>query len=295
VRPRPFPTFVPTLASLLTLVLAVAPAAAEVVVRAAPPGARAKAARPKVEVPTSALLLPFYLVDTTSGSGATTLFAVRNEGEAPVDVQIHYFRVDRPDEAVATQLVELAAKQIRTFNVRDRVGPLHLPVDGDGFARGYVTIEAETGATIQGDQFFVDTAEAFAQGDRLVDMGAASAQSGLCQRIESRYLNGAGFSGTLFRFWLAADAQPSTAEPVAFYTVYDEAGVERLGGTISADTVAFEVDVDTLTQVGPVSGPAFGAIEVEFNGTVGHLAAVMNADGLYSVGFAGACLDDQAP
>lgn len=285
----------PLVLSLLVAGVAVV-ASAEVVVRPAAPGAMPRP-RPvtKVEVPTSSLLLPFFLVDTEDPGGITTLFAVRNESEGEVLASIRYYRTDRVlTDPLATQAISLGGKEVLTINLRDKVGPLHLPIDADGFARGYVAISSETNdAVLQGDTIFVDTTQAFAQGDRLIDTGAASAQNGLCQRYETRYLNGGGFTGTVVRFWVDALEPPSDEVPlVVFYTVYDEAGTAQVSSTINSSTVAFEVPVQQIVNVGPITGPPFGVIEFEFDGTVGHVSTVMNAAGLYSVGFAGACLDD---
>jgi len=220
------------------LTTAVAAAGATVVVRPRADGAvpRPRSAA-KVEVPTGDLLLPFFLVDTTNPSGVTTLFAVRNESEHEVIGNIAYYATNRPpNEPVATSAVTLPAKKVVTVNIRDKVTQLHLPVDGDDFARGYVLISSDTGeAVLQGDTFFVDTAQAYASGDRLIDTGAASGQNGLCQRYEIRYLNTFGFSGSSLSFWIQADAQPTAEAPLTvFYTVYGEDGLEKLSGTITA-------------------------------------------------------------
>ncbi len=257
-----------------------------------PPGAtEVGIPRIKTEVPGARLLLPYYLVEKNNISGASTLFAVRNESASPVDITISYFETDRPQTAQRVENVTLAAKQVKTVQIRDVPDLL---VDGDGFARGFVIFETVDGsAALQGDYFQVTPGEGFASGDRLLNIDPISANNELCRRFTARYLNGGAFSGgTSFFIWLQSDGPPSSETPVLFYTLYGESGETVFNAAVHSDRVAFTEKAATLVTLGPVSGPNFGVIEFEFNETVGHIAAVLDASGLYSVGIDAVCMDN---
>lgn len=298
---RPLPLPVSWLTAVLVALLSTAPAVA-VEVRAAERAAAASAAVPaakRVPAKTAAtsgeLLLPHFVVEAGNPNGVTTLLSVRNESEDDtVGLTLRYYETDRPQVALDVETLELAPKQMLSANLRDRVRDLDLPVDPDGFARGYVEISADA-ATIHGDTYQVDTAEAFASGNRLLDVDPASAHNDLCSRVAARFLNGGGFSSSSFKVWLDAAAPPDPATPVLFYTVYDEAGAVHFFGQLHETRVSFEVDLEVLFGVPGVSFPNFGTIDFEFNGTVGHVVSVLSAGGQYSVAVDGVCQDVAAP
>jgi len=259
--------------------------------------ATAAAARPsptgtvdaKTATTSARLLLPFYRVDTTSLDGATTLFAVRNELDVPVELEIRYFRTSGPQAPqLPPEQVTLAEKAVKTVNVRTVDD---LEVDADGVARGYVIIEALTeGAVIHGDFFQVTPGEDFATGARLLNVAPQSPHNDLCQQFSMRFLNGGGFDGgTRFVVWLESDTAPDPDEPIFDLAAYDQPGNLLNVRSFFAEEVAFEVSAAEL--LAPVSED-FGAIELQFSGgRVGHVSAVMSADDRYSVGLEAACLD----
>jgi hypothetical protein len=242
----------------------------------------------KTDVPGARLLVPLYLVDTTDPNGVTTLFAVRNQLDTPIDVELRYYQADAPQSPQRTDAVALAAKAIKTVNVRQVPG---LAVDADGVARGYVVAVALTeGARIQGDFFRVTPGEDFASGFRMLNVDPASAHNDLCGLFTMRFLNGGGFdSGTRFIIWLEADEAPDPESPVLAYSAYAESGELVLSNTYFADEVVFEVAAADLF-VGPLQAD-FGAVEFQFIGTVGHVAAILSAQNRYSVGFEAFCGD----
>ncbi|MEM8932456.1 MAG: hypothetical protein AAGE94_14840, partial [Acidobacteriota bacterium] len=95
-------------------------------------------ANTKRDVPTGRLLVPYYEVDVNGATGTTTLFAVRNESLATVEIDIQYFEADAPQAAQRTDRVSLGAKGVHTVNLSF---VQNLEVDPDGFARGYVIID----------------------------------------------------------------------------------------------------------------------------------------------------------
>ncbi len=242
----------------------------------------------KTDTPGARLLLPLYLVDTADPNGVTTLFAVRNQRDVPVEVEARYFQTDAPQSPQRTDVLNLDAKQVATFNVRLVSG---LAADADGVARGYVILEAMgEGAAIQGDYFRVTPGEDFASGFRMLNVDTGSSHNDLCSLFTMRFLNGGGFdSGTRFVIWLEADQAPDTENPVLAYSVYAESGDLVLSNTFFADEVVFEVEAANLL-VGPLQAD-FGAVEFQFIDTVGHIVAILSAENRYSVGLEAFCGD----
>ena len=251
----------------------------------------------KTDASSSRFLLPWFAVEAGNPGGLTTLFAVVNEMEVPIQVEISYHEVDRPATPQAVETVEVAANGALTRNLRDDVSRLNLVVDGDGIARGFVIVEALAGAHVSADYFRVDVANAFASGDRMVNVDPGSPDNDLCQRFRTRYLAAAGFTGTQFRFWVDAELAPTIEDelPVAFYSVYDEAGNLAFTQELRADAVAFEVDSASLTSSGPITAGPFGSIIIELAQDFGYLSAAMDADGQFSVGVEASCLDNLPP
>lgn len=77
----------------------------------------------------SSLLIPYFEVDTSSGSGVTTLFSVNNESNSPALVRVVLWT----DWGIPTLGfdVYLAARDLQSFNVRDLFSGL-LPSTGGG-------------------------------------------------------------------------------------------------------------------------------------------------------------------
>ncbi len=236
----------------------------------------------------SRLLLPYYEVDMSDPSGATTIFSVRNETLEPVEVTIWYHQTDRPQTHQAFETVTLEPKQLRSGNVRQVAG---LVVDDDGFARGFVVIETTAGdPVIQGDYFQVSPGQAFATGNRLLNVDPESADNDLCSLFTVRFLNGGAFSGgTDFVIWLDLEVAPTGQEPVIRYAVRRESGDLVFSTELYRNEVAFKTKASDLVKPIPT---AFGVIEFELlDGAMGHVSAVMSANGLYSVGLEAACGD----
>lgn len=234
------------------------------------------------------LLLPYFEVDTTNPFGSTTLFAIRNEAGAPVDITLDYYEVDSPQAPQRSEMMTLAAKAISTVNLR--FVP-NLEVDPGGISRGYVIVGGPESASLHGDYYQVTPNQDFATGFRLLNIDPQSSQNDLCNLFSMRFLNGGGFdSGTEYLIWLDLSTVPSGAQPVLDILAYTQAGGEPfMGREFFADTVAFKVSASDLLQ--PLSQD-FGAIEFQFrNGVVGHVSAVQSASNRYSVGLEAACGD----
>lgn len=236
----------------------------------------------------SRLLLPRYEVDTNDTQGITTLFAVRNETGNSVELTINYYRTDGPQAPQHSEMVTLAGKAVKTVNIRSVP---NLATDPDGFRRGFVVISAPGDAQLMGDFFQITSGDNFANGSRLLDTDPASNHNDLCNLFSMRFLNGGGFdSGTLFTIFLDLPLAPDGSSAVMDILAYDEAGNLLLAREAFADEVSFQVTADDL--ISPTVSADFGAIEFQFrDGSVGHVAAVLNASGRYSVGFEASCGD----
>lgn len=281
------------LGKILGLAALVAALGASSALGAAPTGATSapetdsapavKTAPKQKSTATSNLLLPYYRVDTTSGGGDTTLYAIRNESLESVDVTIRYFEADGPQAPQRTDMVTLAAKAVHPVNVRDVA---NLETDEFGVAEGYVTFEVSGGGrAISGDYFQATPSEAFAVGERLVDVSGTEANE-LCAAFSTRFLSGGAFSGgTTITYWLEADALP--LDPGIFsYSIYNEAGSLIFSNTVPLIAVTGQITVEQL--LGPFSTAA-GALEIQFTDTVGFVTATMSASGLFSVGMNALC------
>ncbi len=224
-------------------------------------------------------------MDSAAADSVTTFWAARNDGPDPITLTVTYYETHRltPQHQ---ESVALEGKEVETRNLRDLVGDL--ATDADGVARGWVLLEAD--GPVTGDYFFVTPDDAFAVGDRLVDVDTDSPNNELCSNWVIRFLNGGGFSGgTTLTFWLDVDAIPTGESPIAAYTVYDEAGEVIFANNLTAERRSFRIPAAQL--ISPF-GTAFGALEIQFaDGAIGHVSGVMDASGLYSVGFSATCRD----
>lgn len=234
--------------------------------------------------PTTRLFLPRYTVDTTSGSGVTTLLAVGNTIDEPVTVNLVFQPADDLFGAIGEEVV-LAPRQVRAINLRDVEG---LPVDGDGIARGSVSVEAygmPAGRPIvAADAFQVDTEGSFATGELLHE------ESELCLRSSIRFvdLQGPGGDGASFVVWLR---RPPTERFAPAFTVrtYDERGLP-VGEPYPVPAPGQIVELD-LAQI---TFARFGSLVFDFAASEsGLVLGRYSADGRFSVSLGSTC--EEAP
>jgi hypothetical protein len=234
-------------------------------------------------------IVPRFRVDATSAAGTTTLFAVRNTRSTPVSVLVSYF--DDFGMLQEEETFDLDGFEILTRNVRDVPG---LSSAG-GFKTGFIIITGPTGSLLSADVFQVDPGNDFATGSRAVDVIATY----LCDLWDIRFLAGGIFSGGTSVNLLINSPQGNdraTDDPSAVFAISDEAGnplgliglyTNRVSTTVPAE--------DILDAIGP-GAPAFGAFEVDFtDADGGSLDAVFDADGRFSIGLKGACLEPGRP
>ncbi len=245
---------------------------------------RAEAVSTKKAVASTRLLLPFFLVDTTQANGADTFFSVRNETTQQEKIRVSYYASDRPSNPLFVDPVTLPGKRLRQFRVS--LAP-NLLADDDGFARGFVIIEATSeNAVIQGDYYQLTPNQGFASGFRLLNVEPTGSND-LCSLLTIRFLSGGAFDDTDLTFWIDSAQQPDGETPVASYAIYNEAGVLRFASDLYATEVAFRRTAAELTSIVPTS---FGVLEIQFaDGLNGHVTATLSALGLYSVGVEAVC------
>ncbi len=233
------------------------------------------------------LLLPFFTVDTVNPNGPTTFWAIRNETTSDLDLVVSYYTTDGVlQRAVAVD--DLGRKAVLTANVRTAVTDYSLAIDPTtDFASGYATI-ATVGdeAVIHGDYFLLNDGSNFASGSRLVNIDPTSNGNDLCTRFSMRFLDSALVfdSGTLYTIWV-------TESSTLAYSIYDEAGGDpQLANSIAVVAGVTQISASDLMIAG--LDLEFGAIEFQFSGgVIGHISAVLDAFGRYSVGYEATCLD----
>jgi hypothetical protein len=223
-------------------------------------GAAISQAQPR---PSAEVLLPYFELEAKT-DGATTLFAVGNSLDEPVDavITVHSNWGIQVSRAALT----LAPREVRTFNLRSWVGGqipgrslavpevAHLkaalsgklsPKDhlyystpvGPGRFTGYVRI-ATTGtprkAALWGDYFMLDTARHVTYAHDLVNLDTLIGCPGLCGRHALRYLSGLPFDGgTRVVVWTGKAGQPSAVQGAETFrtkadaAIFDESGAPR--------------------------------------------------------------------
>lgn len=240
----------------------------------------------KRDVIASRLILPYYEVDTNDLSGTTTLVAIRNETTGAVTVDLHFYEPDSPQAPQKTVTVDLAPKEVYQSNLRD-VDTLE--VDPDGFARGYVVVEEQTGTpSLSGDAIFLTPGQDFATATQLVNGTPESILSELCSIFSVRWLRGSFDAESVITLWIDTGEIPSDPNVVT-YTIFDDAGDEVLTNNLPLDVVTTRVTVDELLGDATAGG---GAVEFQIsNDLQGHVSVSIDAFGRFSGGFEGFCKD----
>lgn len=237
---------------------------------------------PREAEPSDFIFLPSYQVDTTSASGETTLYAVKNTGPLSEMIQIEYF--DRSLNLLRSEMRNVASRALFTVNLRD-VAQVTAAAEIDGFARGAIRITSAN-PVIEGDFFQVNPGQNFATGERLAEV------DDFCESWGIRFLNGGAFTGgTDYRFLvnIPQGGDPNTDDPTFITSVFDEGG--GLLATLFGYTDLF-VNEDTAANiVGNLATSGSLEIFIDDAGTTGGLTmGNFSATGRFSVGLNGVCL-----
>lgn len=229
------------------------------------------------------LYVPFFLVDTTSGGGTTTLFAVRNLLDSSLTVDLEVFTVDGASQA--TDSATLDPRETVTVNMRDVVGDEGLAVDPDGFARGWARLtttgDPDGSPVMAGDYFQVDVANNFATGDLM------PRDEDLCGKASVRFLDFG--AGTRFGVLINNPRGPTPGvDPPSFTVqVLDEDG-DPIGmpQQVHTDKNALELAASDFT------GASFGTLVFDFgNAAGGYVFSEYSSEGRFSVGVDTQCED----
>lgn len=274
--------------------------------------------------PSSDLLLPYFEVDLEP-SGTTTLFAVGNASDRPVEV----LATLRTNWGIAILDVPftLQPDEIRTVNLRD-----WLLVGGDtaktlaasaetahvaaaaagqpspkdrmyygsearpGRAVGSVTLRTRgRHAALWGDWFVVDAAGGVASGDVLVDIDRSGARSALCRTHLLRYLSGGAFDGgTELIVWRETVGEPSATPdgPGGGGT-----GIRLLAGASALSEAGLRVEsrqielqaLDRVTVAELGLAEPFGALRIETAEAV-YIGVRHSAESRYDVALQAYCV-----
>ncbi|HKI01104.1 MAG TPA: hypothetical protein VKK31_03915 [Thermoanaerobaculia bacterium] len=238
----------------------------------------------KVALPTFGLILPFYVVDTSSPIGVTTLMAVRNTSNTPIGVSLNYRSAD--SLVILNETLVLASRETVTRNFRDLVD---LPITNGALKSGVVEVTARDPVTslpvavnlLTGDYFYVDFSNNFSSGDVLIN-----GTDGFCERWDTRFFNGGAFSGgTVFTFTTLHNPTDGLPHVIATGDVYTEPGGFVGTVTVTSNRLA--------SQIGSVALglPIFGTVEWFLPQGPGAVGITFNAEGRFSVGMSGFCLD----
>lgn len=232
------------------------------------------------------LMLPYYEVDASNGSGSTTLFAVRNLFDDTVTLEVTFHPATGGSPVVESIL--LAGRATRTRNLRDVPG---LPITGGTFKEGWASIVARDPGTgeivgntpLHGDWFIVTPGENFAIGEVMEAIDAT------CFLWDTRFAVAGAFDDTQIRITIP-DLAAGGEIDVASVSVYDEAGNYFGDVSVSATgPVSFLYASAILDALG--GGPSFGVFEWNFIEDPALVSIEVRAEGRYAAGWTPACVD----
>jgi uncharacterized repeat protein (TIGR01451 family) len=241
----------------------------------------------------SSLILPSFEVDRSKPDGLTTYFAVHNETEDSILLQISYFDDTGKPSNINPQKIPLRGHEISTVDLRNVLAV-------EGISKGFVQIKAtfppadpELSRVLSGDYVRVDPARGLA-GGALVEDNKDRSPKQLCRKWDVRFVEFPSLGSTTdFVFYYST---PPTKDPMATGTAYDEQGNNPKGILVSlSPSVSFLRSAKDLGLAG--SGSVEWDLGVDATGqdVKGHVAMLFIGMGAerrrYSVLIPGVCRD----
>jgi uncharacterized repeat protein (TIGR01451 family) len=267
-----------------------------------------------------ALVLPYFELDPVQG-GATTLLAVRNEGDGEVGVAFEYFDA-AGDGPVFEETCTLPSRGSRTVDL-GQLGPAEeegcaAVGDPSALSTGFVEVrtvepdppppegEETPEVFLSGDYVRIGPAEGQAAGEALLDTDPSATPPALCRRWSTRVLHAGGLE-TDFVLYAPRQGGDSEEDATVTWTLRDERGAcvapengECPGTPLILEAVASQVGSADLLGMLELEGDRFGSIEWTFpEGLRGQVSTRFRADlgsgGELSALVPGVCLDEPAP
>ncbi len=223
------------------------------------------------------LIVPGYEVDVDDPEGTTTLFAVRNTSDDPVDVEVDYHLFQVAETPLRADAFRLEGQETLTWSIRNDLSGL-IPTNGIASGLALIREVGEPSApNLEGDYLQVDFSNDFAGGDRLVRPAE------FCTVQEIRFVDFG--SSTTFR--VLVDEPQGGGDPSFDFTAYDETGEMVTEGThFTAD----HLNVFDLAFLGITE--SFGTLVFDFTDSGGGwVSGRYSAFGRFSVDLESACRD----
>jgi len=227
-------------------------------------------------VPLNGIWLVPFAIDDTTPDASSTLFAMRNESGAPVDVSVDYY--DARFNLLTSEMFTLAPDQVQTRNLR----AIPALINPGNIAEGVVQFLPN--GQISVDFFQLDVAGNFATGNLGLD------ESDFCTDWMARFVRFPGSSEGSRITFLVNGPLGAGGGPTVSGNVYDEPGNFVNSFTITTDDWFFEVVSDDLV----VGATNFGSMEITLNTLIvprGTIYVEHSAFGLYSLGTRAICKD----
>jgi hypothetical protein len=221
--------------------------------------------------------IPYYRADLLQ-EGDSTYFSIRNESNFPQSVVVEFFDVGF--DLDATQTYEIDSREVRAVAVKHVP---HLTMGGDGYARGFIRMNAPSLVTV--DYFQLETRNAFATGE------TGWALTDLCTRWSARFLRFGAEGGTTLAVMVNGPRGNRPSDPATIIgDLYSEAGDFITSFEVFTDEYALEIEIHDLIP----PRVDFGVVELVINAVYtpsGIIEVQHQALGSFSIGHRGICRD----
>jgi hypothetical protein len=221
--------------------------------------------------------IPHYRADKLQ-VGDSTYFAVRSEGALPSTALAEFF--DVRSVLQTTESYDLQPREVKTVAIK--LVP-NLPIDGDGYTRGFLRISSLVPVSV--DYFQLETRNAFAVG------GVGFVIDDFCTRWNSRFLRFDPSGGTTLSMMINGPRGALSSDPVTVAgDVYTEGGAYVGSFGIRTDEWSVVLPIHNLMP----SGLEFGVVELVINSTfspAGIIEVQHQALDQFSVGHWAICMD----